>query len=125
MIRLTYDKDWLAYKVDKAVSLVQCGYSVEWRPNDDNWITAFVMDNATYGGPRLRACAKFFEEPSKYGIDEGRVSKLCIDELVTERNPDDWRVNCLYNYDRGLDVDRLDQNYKAKRLYEDILRILN
>lgn len=40
--------------------------------------------------------AKVYDEPSHYGIDGGRVSKLSI------CNAD---KTCVYNYDRGLDFD--------------------
>lgn len=43
--------------------------------------------------------AKVYDEPSKYGIDGGRVSKLYV--FDTERE------ECICNYDRGWDVDEL------------------
>ena len=46
---------------------------------------------------------KHYEEGSQFGIDGGRISKLTIRKDGTE----------LYNYDRGLDFDRLDDYGKT------------
>lgn len=42
--------------------------------------------------------ALLFDEGSEYGIDEGRVSKLCV--WPEEKNPG----SAIINYDRGWDV---------------------
>jgi hypothetical protein len=58
--------------------------------------------------------AKHYEEPSEgYGINDGRISKLSIRKDGKE----------LYNFDRGLDFDRLDPDGKA--VYEKILKKYN
>lgn len=49
--------------------------------NDSNWVRGKVDD--------LDFCAKLYDEPSRFGIDDGRVSKLWVDGVV--------------NYDRGWD----------------------
>ena len=41
-----------------------------------------------------------YDEPSEYGIDEGRISKLML-----KRNGE-----IVYNYDRGLDVEPIDED---------------
>jgi hypothetical protein len=41
--------------------------------------------------------AKVYDEPSEYGINDGRISKLWVRSHGV----------VLYNYDRGLDVDNL------------------
>lgn len=48
-------------------------------PNDSNWVGGTIED--------LEFEAKVFDEPSKYGIYGGKVSKLIIDGIA--------------NYDRG------------------------
>jgi len=53
---------------------------------------AWVM--GTYG--EFNFGAKIFDQPSQFGICEGRVSKL----HVTDQND-----KLVYNYDRGVDVD--------------------
>ena len=45
---------------------------------------------------------KHYDEPSEYGINEGRVSKLML-----KRNG-----KIVYNYDRGLDVEAVDEETK-------------
>ena len=53
----------------------------------DSWVKGSYKDyDFTY---------MLFEEPSKYGIEGGKVSKLCI-----KGEDGDW----LVNYDRGWDV---------------------
>ena len=54
--------------------------------------------------------AKVYEEGSEYGIKNGRISKLEIRKDGT----------ILYNYDRGLDFNRLDADGKAA--YRKILK---
>jgi hypothetical protein len=57
---------------------------------------------------------KHYEEGSEmYGINEGRISKLSIRKDGTE----------IFNYDRGLDFDRLDAG--GKTVYKEILKKYN
>ena len=58
-------------------------------------------------------CAKHYEEGSHYGIGGGRISKLEIRK--------DGKI--LYNYDRCLDFDGLDEGGKA--VYEKLLARFN
>jgi len=52
---------------------------------------------------RYQIFAKVFDEGSEYGIRNGRISKLqIIDSNSSFSDP-------LYNYDRGLDVDVMDE----------------
>lgn len=48
---------------------------------------------------------KHYDEPSQLGIDGGKISKLTIRRLKDGKE--------LYNYDRGLDFDILDEDGKA------------
>ena len=56
---------------------------------------------------------KHYSEGSQYGIEEGKISKLSI------RKNGEW----VYNYDRGLDFDNLDEAGKA--VYTQILAQYN
>ncbi len=59
-------------------------------------------------------CAKHYENGSEYGIGgKGRISKLEIRK--------DGKM--LYNYDRGLDFDRLDSD--GREVYGQILKEFN
>ena len=48
---------------------------------------------------------KYYDEPSPFGIDGGKISKLTIFRLQDDKE--------LYNYDRRLDFDLLDEGGKA------------
>lgn len=54
------------------------------------------------GNSRFHYWVKHYDEPSEYGIDEGRISKLML-----KRNGE-----IAYNYDRGLDVEPVDEDTK-------------
>lgn len=68
-------------------------------PNTNGWITALIEGRWVQ--------AKIYDEPSKYGVNGGRVSKICIgktDHFIPIQNSDFYDQMC-YNYDRGLDFD--------------------
>lgn len=46
------------------------------------------------GYTTVKYWCKYFDEPSGYGIEEGRISKLTLRQDGKE----------VYNYDRGLDI---------------------
>lgn len=121
---------WIEYKTEKAVEFVRGGYSVEWLPDGSNWICVYKPGCEVDETPEFRAHAKFYMEPSKYGIDNGRISKLCIQQIRRSLpeimgGKGTRPVWTLYNYDRGLDVDLLDESPPARELYEAVLRVLN
>ena len=58
---------------------------------------------------------KHFEEPSKYGIHNGRISKLWIREEGT--------IEPLVNYDRGWEI--RPKSKAAKAIYNEILAMYN
>ena len=49
--------------------------------------------------------AKVFLEPSEYGINGGRVSKLCISKSEHRYEGRHFFDQMCYNYDRGVDFD--------------------
>lgn len=57
--------------------------------------------------------AKVYGEGSQYGIDEGKISKMSIRKNGKE----------LYNYDRGLDFNRLDTD--GEEIYATLLKKYN
>ncbi len=59
-------------------------------------------------------CAKVYGKGSEYGIDGGCISKLEISKGYNRK---------FYNYDRGLDFDRLDA--EGREVYEQILKKYN
>ncbi len=119
---------WVEYKRTKAVSLVLQGWSVGWRPDASNWIDVFRPPNSAAGWSGYVAAANFYLKGSKYGIDGGSVSKLMIrryesslERLLSGRGT----VEVVYNYDRGLDIDKFDHHPEAKELYRAVIRELN
>ena len=121
---------WKTYKHKKAIRFVERGYSVAWFPDADNWMDIFLPERRHSHEPELRAAVSFFSEPSQFGINGGRISKLDIRETRTNivrqvMGYKGKRINIVYNYDRGSDVDRLHKEGRARRLYDAILEELN
>lgn len=120
---------WKAYKRAKAVRFVELNYSVAWYPDGSNWMDVFVPERPYAHRPEVRADVKFFREPSQHGIDGGRISKLTIatrtvDPLAQVLGKPFEKVEVLYNFDRGLDIDRLHESPRARRLYQVVMREL-
>lgn len=64
---------------------------------ETGWITAIVEGRWVQ--------AKVYDEPSTYGINNGRVSKLAVLKSDTRVRFVNFFDQCCYNYDRGLDFD--------------------
>lgn len=79
---------------------------VFYRTDANNWKVGYIR----LGSYAFDFEAKVFEEGSQFGINEGRVSKLCI----SEQNEN----VCLVSYDRGWDLEPQD------RLSEILLSII-
>lgn len=62
------------------------------------WITAIIEGRWVQ--------AKVYDEPSVFGVNEGRVSKLAIGKTDTYQRYSDFFDQMDYNYDRGLDFKR-------------------
>lgn len=63
------------------------------------WVTAIINDRWVQ--------AKVYNEPSIFGINNGRVSKLCISKTNKIDTTKSFLAQIDYNYDRGLDFDNL------------------
>ncbi len=120
----------LMYKKAKAHAFVERGYSVSWYPDGDGWMRVYLPERAYAKSPEIRAEAKFYSEPSPFGIRKGKVSSLVI--MVSELNeaPDvllgeTKSGTMVYSFDRGLDVDHLHTDSRARELYDAILQELN
>ncbi len=69
------------------------------KPHDyTGWITAIIQGRWVQ--------AKVYDEPSTFGINNGRVSKLAVGKTRTRDSSRDFFDQMCYNYDRGLDFDR-------------------
>lgn len=121
---------WAEYKRRKAIAFVTRGYSVEWVPDADNWMGIYTPQRSDPDRPEVRADVKFFRDPSEYGINQGRISKLSIHARTTDLmqqimgRPAE-KIAVLYNYDRGLDVDRMSRNRESRALFSAVLEELN
>lgn len=120
---------WKAYKRTKAKRFVELNYSVAWYPDGTNWMDVFIPERHHAKQPEMRAEVKFFGEPSKYGINGGRISKLTIqtrteDLLAKVVGKPYEKIETLFNYDRGPDIDRLHENSRARKLYDHVFQEL-
>jgi hypothetical protein len=76
------------------------------------WTNEKIIDEKT--GTEYFFCAKHFEEPSHFGIDNGRISKLSIKRVSDNK--------FVYNFDRGEDLPLADE---AEAVYAEILKRYN
>lgn len=60
------------------------------------WFSGYLNENTAYE-------AKVFENPSSWGINDGRVSKL----LIYKMKDGEWDLT--YEYDRGGEVGEIDE----------------
>jgi 2-keto-4-pentenoate hydratase len=68
------------------------------KAHDQNgWITAIIQNRWVQ--------AKVYNDPSTYGINNGRVSKLAIGKTNVKEDFSNFFDQMCYNYDRGLDFD--------------------
>ena len=79
--------------------------------HNGNW----TVCKAKYEGKYYNIEIKHFEEPSKFGIKKGRISKMCV-------RKDGKSAFCL-NYDRGWDI--RPRSKAAKAIYEEIVAMYN
>lgn len=76
-------------------------------PHDESgWITAVIE------GRWLQA--KVYDEPSCFGINEGRVSKLVISKTDCRIPNANFFDQMCFNYDRGLDFSNIESDLLAK-----------
>ena len=81
--------------------------------NKSHTITAKLTSNWIDGNiDGFRFQALVFDEPSTYGINNGRISKLTIwDEIQRFLKKDIFKAS-IVNYDRGWDIQPLNVNDK-------------
>lgn len=46
---------WIEHKRERALRLVEQGYSVEWKPKNDHWMTVYLPQRDQEQLPELRA----------------------------------------------------------------------
>ena len=78
--------------------------------SEHGWITAIIEGRCVQ--------AKVYNEPSTYGVNNGRVSKLAIGK-TDKRDPNrNFFDQMAFNYDRGLDFDNLPKGLLNKIVAE-------
>ena len=76
-------------------------------PHDETgWITAVIEGRWVQ--------AKVYDEPSCYGINEGRVSKLVIGKTNVRNRNENFFDQMCFNYDRGLDFSNINPDLLTK-----------
>lgn len=78
--------------------------------NEYGWITAEIDGRWVQ--------AKVYDEPSTFGINNGRVSKCTIGKSATVDPDKPFFPQVLYSYDRGLDFDYLPDGILDKVIAE-------
>ena len=79
---------------------------LEDKRTETGWITA------TVDGHWFQA--KVYDEPSTFGVNGGRVSKLAVLKTETRDPNANFFDQCCYNYDRGLDFDNASDGLVSK-----------
>lgn len=65
--------------------------------SETGWITAIIENHWVQ--------AKVYDEPSTYGINDGRVSKIAIAKTDYRDPNKPFHPQLCYNYDRGINFD--------------------
>jgi len=92
-------KEWMdengIVENDTPVNTLQAVFT-RWE-NGNNWVSGTIGE--------WTFSSKLFDEPSTFGINDGRVSKLSIynDKLRLEKQ--DFFASAIVNYDRGWDIE--------------------
>lgn len=98
-------------KVEKKETNLVSSYDFKNDKTNPIWI----VGNVTSNGKTYRVNAKVFLEGSKFGIDNGPISKLWI------QGTDEKDYKPVVNYDRGWDIEPSEEN---KALYNEIMKLL-
>lgn len=67
--------------------------------DESGWVTAIIAGRWVQ--------AKVYDQPSKFGVFNGRVSKLAIAKTAYRNSNANFFEQLDYHYDRGLDFDNL------------------
>jgi hypothetical protein len=82
-------------------------------PFDSNWVSGTVGEYTFE--------AKLFDDPSTYGINNGRISKLSIYNDQKRIENRDFFAACIVNYDRGWDIK---PTKESRPYYKAVLKLL-
>lgn len=83
----------------------------------ENWCNGVVSDET---GVVYDFEAKSFDNPSIFGIEKGRVSKLAL-KLRSSKGSGNWFTGVEVNYDRGWDIE---PNENVKPYFDAVMELL-
>ena len=98
------------------------------RPAKFGCVGIWTDGGASINGRHFSFYVKWFEVPSKYGINNGKVSKLFIEELNYNEETKQWSKTLLIQYDRGWPMDddeKVLEKYTPNGKDEDTLAVYN
>ena len=81
--------------------------------NSSNWVDGEVG--------KYKFQAKLFDTPSDYGINDGRVSKLCIWDDDVRLQKFDILEASVVNFDRGWDIEPTEE---VKPYFDAVMELL-
>jgi len=118
-------KQWKDKKKEYATELVKLGYGVLWSYSGEPWITVRLQD-IDDEHTLIQIQCKCFLNPSTFGINDGRISKMDI--RTYQDYPYKQNLELLYNFDRGFDFDKIKESeFRAlvQTMFDDVIRIIN
>lgn len=102
-----------ANEIDKSKYPDPTGNIEEYSLRNDRENPVWIVGSVVCNGKQYSVSGKVYLEGSKFGIDNGSISKLWIKDMEKSK--------VIVNYDRGWDVKPTDEN---KDLYEAIKKLL-
>ena len=102
-----------ANEIDKSKYPDPTGDIEEYSLRNDRENPVWIVGSVVCNGKQYSVSGKVYLEGSKFGIDNGPISKLWIKDMEKSK--------VIVNYDRGWDVKPTDEN---KNLYEAIKKLL-
>lgn len=102
-----------ANEIDKSKYPDPTGDIEEYSLRNDRENPVWIVGSVVCNGKQYSISGKVYLEGSKFGIDNGPISKLWIKDMEKSK--------VIVNYDRGWDVKPADEN---KDLYEAVMKLL-
>lgn len=102
-----------ANEIDKSKYPDPTGDIEEYSLRNDRENPVWIVGSVVCNGKQYSISGKVYLESSKFGIDNGPISKLWIKDMEKSK--------VIVNYDRGWDVKPTDEN---KDLYEAVMKLL-
>jgi len=121
------EDDFLKFKkhlIKIKKKIINTDYNFYWDGCSNHIKITKFLGNIGEDRMLIIASTKIFRLKSTYGINNGRISKLSIywrgdypNQFVNHKS--------FFNYDRGDDVNKLDENKEARLLYDFIIKYFN